>query len=171
MKLIRDLMGSRIVTGATLLVALFWLVAAFVPPITMIQLMNFLVLAVAIAVTVSYAPGVWRAVREDRTDRLAQLGLGITLAWVSIVLNRGWNAVMRFTHSEWMETHIFIAFCIYLSILAATLHITAPGALDGRIPRRNLVMLGVAVGIGVTGFTMLALSSWGVELFPMPAHR
>ena len=149
MELIRALVRSRIVRTALALVAAYWMAAFFMPAVLLIQTLNYVLIAVAFAVTVAYLPDVLYAIRMDRIDRVAQLSLGIALSWTAVIINRSWVAAIRIADTEWMRTSPVIGFYIFLSVLAGVLHITAPGAIDGDIPRRNQIILGLAIGLGV----------------------
>lgn len=158
---------SRIVRTALLLVTAYWAVALFLPPTIVIQVLNYVLIAVAVAVTLAYMPDVLDALKMDRVDRVAQLTLGIALSWLAVVINRSWVGVIRISDADWMRTSPMIGFYVFLSILAGVLHITAPGAINGQVPRKNWIRIGFAISIGV-------LASWLViglgigETFPNP---
>jgi hypothetical protein len=140
---------SRIVRTAILLVAGYWMAALLLPSIILIQALNYVLISVALAVSIAYLPDVLHAIRMDRVDRVAQLSLGIALSWMAVLINRSWVGVIRVTDAEWMRTSPVIGFYVFLSVLAGVLHITAPGAVDGVIPKRNQIILGVAIGVGL----------------------
>lgn len=60
--LCRDLARSRIWWTGTGLLAAYWIVAAYLPAVYLIPLLNFVLIGIALAVTISYAPSVLDAV-------------------------------------------------------------------------------------------------------------
>lgn len=147
--MLRDILKSRVVWTALALVAAYWIAAFFVKSTILIPALNFVLIAVAIAVMFAYAPSILDALRRNNIDRVTQLTIGIVLAWIAAIMLRSWAAAIRITDYDWMRDSPFVGFCIYLTILAGVLHLTPPGAIDGRIPRRNWVILGIAVGAGL----------------------
>jgi len=140
---------SPISHHAAALIVAFWIAAYFVPSYILIQIMNYIVIAVAVAVIISFMPSVLVALKRGYPiDRVAQLTIGITLAWVASTMIRLWSAGGRILELEWMRNSPVIAFCLFLSACAGILHLTAPGAIDGHIPSKNWVIVGVAVGAG-----------------------
>ena len=140
---------SPITHHASALIALFWVVAYFTPAYILIQIMNYVFIAVAVAVIVSFMPSVLVALKRGYPiDRVAQLTIGIPLAWLASTMIRLWSAGSRILELEWMRNSPVIAFCLFLSACAGVLHLTAPGAIDGHIPHKNWVIVGVAVGAG-----------------------
>lgn len=156
---------SRIVRVAFVLVAAYWGAAFFVPPTLLIQTLNYVLIAVAVAVTFAYLPDVLHAVQMDRVDRVAQLTLGIALSWTAVIINRSWVGLIRINDADWMRASPVIGFYVFLSILAGVLHITAPGAIDGTVPRKNWVTIGVAIAIGVLAAWLVIGFGLG-ETFP-----
>lgn len=130
----------------------FWVLAFFfVSGPVLIQITNYTVMAVAIAVIVSYIPNVIHALERGGPgiDRVGQLTIGIVLAWSASTVLRSWSAATRIFDLEWMRDSPWIAFFLLNSTIAGILHLTAPGAIDGRIPGKNWVVVGAAIGIGV----------------------
>lgn len=166
LNVLETLAHSRIVRTAVLVCAVYWAVAALVPSIVLIQVLNYVLIAISVAVTVAYIPDVYDAIRMDRVDRVAQLSLGIALSWTAVFINRSWVGVIRLSDQDWMRVSPVIGFYVLLSVLAGILHITAPGAIDGAIPRRNQVILGLAIGSGVL-VAWLVLGLGLGETFPV----
>lgn len=156
---------SRIVRTALILVAAYWMAAFFVPAVYLIQVLNYVLIAIAVAVSIAYLPEVWDAVRMDRIDRVAQLSLGIALSWTAVIINRSWVGLIRITDADWMRSSPMIGFYVFLSVLAGVLHITAPGAIGGVIPKRNRIILGLAIGTGVLAAWLVLGLGMG-ETFP-----
>ena len=82
--------------------------------------------------------------------RYTHLALGIFLGWFAIVMNRTWVGLIRMYPLEMeMRQSYFIAFYVWTAIVAAFFHLTAPGAIDGRVPTSNWIKIGFAMMFGV----------------------
>lgn len=167
LNLAQILARSRIVRAAILLIAAYWVAAFFVPSTYLIQVLNYVLISVAVAVSIAYLPDVYQAIRMDRVDRVAQLSLGIALSWTAVIINRSWVGLIRIADADWMRASPMIGFYVFLSILAGVLHITAPGAIDGQIPKRNRITLGLAVAAGILAALLVIGLGLG-ETFPDP---
>lgn len=151
MRVLRLAASSRTVKIAAALFAAYFAVAAFVPFKPLIEILNWGLIGVAGAVTIAYAPVAWRALAAERIDQVQQLTLGICLTWIAAIMMRLWAVAWRATGSpDWMLNSKVVGFFVYAAILGGVLHLTAPGAVDGRVPRRNWVTLGVAIGAALT---------------------
>jgi hypothetical protein len=148
---VRRVIANPIILMASILFALYLVLASFIPPSPLLEHIRLLQMSTAIAVVIAYSPFAFSALRESRRpDRVQQLSMGILLGFLSIMLGGLWSYVWRTSGKPaWMYDSDVQGFIIWISILAAALHITAPGAIDGQIPKRNFIMLGCAVGIGV----------------------
>ncbi len=141
---------------------IYWIMAAIAPVDITLESLNWILVATATVVTIAYAPVAIGAVASGRPDRVEQLVLGIVCSWGATIAMRTWSGVWRFLDQpDWMASSRIFGFFIYISILGGVLHITAPGAADGVIPRKNWVMLGLAIGSGalIAGFFIGA--KWG----------
>lgn len=149
--------------------AIYWLMAFIVPIDVTLETLNWVLVATAVVVTIAYAPTALDALIASRPDRVQQLVLGIICAWVATIALRVWVGIWRFLDTpEWMVQSRMIGFFIYLSILGGVLHITAPGSVDGIVPKRNWMMLASAILSGglVAGF-MIGWQ-WGREIIGVP---
>lgn len=106
-------------------------------------------IAIGVAVAVAYGTACLDALLGPRLDRVHQLALGIALAWTAAVLAGSWSLLWRLAgEPAWMLGSALEGFLVWLQILGGSLHLTAPGAIDGRVPKRNWIMLGLAAGGG-----------------------
>lgn len=133
----------------------FAFVAAFVAIIfalddkDAVELFNGILFSVAVGVMVTYWPAFWRALGEERKSSSDYLLLGIGISWLSITLHRGLSTVWRaYDKPEWIADHWVWSVFIFLGIIAGTLHITAPHAIDGRVPTWNWIKWGIFVALG-----------------------
>lgn len=135
----------------------YWLMAFIVPLDVTLQTLNWVLVAVAVTVTVAYTPTAIDALASSRPDRVEQLVLGIICAWVATIGLRIWTGIWRFLDQpDWMQESRLLGFFIYISILGGVLHITAPGSTNVAIPKKNWLMLLFAILSGglVAGFVI-----------------
>jgi hypothetical protein len=133
-----------------ILLAVFWIVAWFLPNNTLMETLRLVQISVGLAVVTSYAPIALGAIwSKYKPDRLQQLGMGIALGFLALVLQGAWTLLWRLSSQPyWMANADIVGFFAWMSILAGTLHITAPGAIDGTVPKRNWILLGISIGVG-----------------------
>lgn len=147
------MLRNRVLLTALALFGAYWIAARFVHVHYLIEALRILQVSVAVAVVISYMGPALDAVRSERVNLVQQLSLGISLGFLSLALTGGWFTLWRLAgQPQWMPNSDINGFFIWLSILAGALHLTAPGAIDGRIPPRNWVWLGAAVGGAVLLF-------------------
>lgn len=145
-------MITRPVVWTSLTLYLIFIACAWIlPNRILIETLRAMLLSISIAVVIAYAaPAVSAMLDKRRPDLVAQLTLGIALGWAATAFQSTWSLIYRLAGQPlWMQNNDLNALIIWSLCLAAALHITAPGAIDGRIPRRNMVSLGLAIGAGV----------------------
>lgn len=160
-------MKRPVIWTATGLYLIFLMGAWLVPNRALMESLRAFLLAISVAVVVAYArPALQAVFAARRPDLVEQLTLGIALAWGTTVIQSGWYMMWRLAgQPPWMVNNDFNALLLYSLCLAACLHITAPGAVDGVIPRRNMIVLGVAVGIAALLVSFLVLFNPDVTQF------
>lgn len=146
---IRDLVKSRTVLIATVLIIAYWPVALLYSGPGMFELLNGVLLGIATAVIIAYTPEAIRAAVKPSPDSTDQLIMGIVLTWFATLLYRGWGIWSRATgFPEWMRYSPIAGFLLYLFILGGILHITAPNSLNDRVPTLAWIRVGLAIGFG-----------------------
>ncbi len=122
----------------------------------LILVLNGVACSAAAGVCVAYLPVFVEAMRASHPSRGHFLGAGIFLVSLSILGIRvisfvardlGWPDVYN---TDWMTLPLSIG------ILGALLHLWAPEAIAGRIPRRRWVGSGITVSVGL----LLAFVAW-----------
>jgi hypothetical protein len=133
---------------STALYMLFFIVAWKVQNRVIMETLRAFLLAASVAVAIAYSkPAVQAIMARKMPDLVSQLTLGIALAWATTAVQSAFYMIWRLAgQPAWMVNTDFSAFLLYSLCLAAVLHITAPGAIDGQIPKRNMVALGLAAG-------------------------
>ncbi len=130
----------------------FWLLALATEYRPLNVFLQCTTLAVSVAVMFAYAAPGLEALQKREIDREDHLVLGICLAWLGVFLRSGFIILWRVgwlwgnPHST-IDSH-WVNLFNFMILLGGVLHITAPGAMNNRIPPRNLALLGAAFGAG-----------------------
>jgi hypothetical protein len=156
-RIINALLRSPVVWTATALFAVFLAAAKVFPYESFLETLRVLQMTVWTVVGVAYcAEGFW-AVLHGRPNNREQLILGICVGAAAYVMLGAWSLLWRLSgQPAWMFNSDINAAIITASILAGVLHVTAPGAIDGTVPKRNWIYLGVAIGgaVLISGITL-----------------
>lgn len=133
-------------------------VNAFVPNSEMILATRVLALGFYATVLYVYGPDAWRALFSRHPKRSDFLVIGIFVSFLSHFGQSFYSILYRLAPSTWLFNSEFLAVVVQLSIVAAMLHVTAPGAVDGTVPRRNRIALGIGVGLATLAVGGVLLS-------------
>lgn len=120
---------------------------AFVPNADMILATRVLAAGFYMALLYVYGPDAWLALRTATPKRSDFLVVGIWIGFASHFWQDVYSIVYRLAPSEWLLNAEIISPGILLSAIAVVLHVSAPGAVDGTVPRRNRIALGAGVGV------------------------
>lgn len=143
------ILRSRTLWTAAALFALYWVVAWAVPNGPLMEGLHAVRVAICLVVVVAYAPVCLEALAQDRIGRVEQLSLGITIGWGATLGGGLWSLLWRLAgQPAWMVNSDLNGFFLWVTILGAVLHVTAPGAVDGTVPRRTWIVTGLALGAG-----------------------
>lgn len=105
---------------------------------------------VAIFVIVAYVPALYTIIYRNPMDRVSQLVLGILCSWAATAMLGMWSVFWRVNNEwGWMKESTFLSALLVLQTLGGMLHITAPGAIDGKVQARNWTLLVSAVGLSL----------------------
>ena len=151
----RDLRPPVWLVGLAL-IAMFVITAIAVPNRPLTEALRIMQISVGSVVLFAYGVDAWAAARKRYLDHGEQLTLGICVGFAAVVFGGIWALLWRLAgQPAWMYNSDFNAFMAFLVIIAGTLHITAPGAINGIVPRRNWIWWGCAVGLAVLVSTMI----------------
>lgn len=140
---------DHIVLGGALTFFAFGIILCVAPTHELIEYLRIMQASVAVAVVIAYAPSAFDAVRKKRPNMADQVSMGISLGFLSLMGSGLWFLLWRLSGKpDWMLDSWLAALLIFASIIAGVLHLSAPGAINGVIPKRNFVWLGAAVGLG-----------------------
>lgn len=158
------MMRWRVGYSAVICMVVFWGVAALVPQPTMMRILNICVLSISVAVVTTYMP-VWiRTLCKERMDGPEALSLGIGCTWTGEIGQRLWSIVWRgLDQPYWMTQSTLLPLFLFLAVVGGIQHITAPGVINGVIPTRNWIALGVSMGVATLLTLLLAWSGFGVQ--------
>ena len=141
-------LGPRGILVAIVL-ALFALSVPFVDAPHFIDTFNDVVLALSVAVITAYAPDAWAAARAQPITRGDILAMGIWFSWFSVFLGR-LSILLGYTFSMlWIFRSPLNSLLVVFALIGGVCHIMAPEAIDGRVPKRKWVIVGVIAGVGV----------------------
>lgn len=152
----RRILRARLLVLFVLLSAFYWIVSWLTPSSSNMEFEHIARTSISLAVVMAYASIFAGALMSSRPDRVEQLSAGIVLSWVSTLLVSMWALLYRLGgRPAWMLDSDIYGYLIHLQVLGGILHITAPGAVGGGIPRRNWISLGVASGVTLFVFLMI----------------
>lgn len=161
MSMMTTLLRWRVAWSLAAVLAAFWVVQAVVPPKMLMQVLNALVLCVSISVVCTYAPAWLQTLGKPRLSGPDALSLGIGGTWCAEIGQRIWSIVWRgLNQPDWMVSTPVLPLLLTLVFMGGVLHLTAPGAVDGVVPRRNWIILGITIGAAVFVALLIAMFGW-----------
>lgn len=131
------------------LIGLFWLVMPHNITETHAVIIQSARGAISIMVATSYAYALIEAAKKNEGGNQWALTAGICLAFTADAFGACLGIAWRWYDKPLSWTYEALwAFGPYLTAIAGIHHIVAPGAIDGRIPKRNMLLAGIAIGLG-----------------------
>lgn len=136
--------------SALLLFAGYQTFNVFVPNADMIVATRILAAAFYSVVVYAYAGDAWAAVRRPVPSKADFLILGIWLSFLSHLAQTVYAAIYRLADApQWLLNAEVVPIIVLFSMIAAVLHVAATGSIDGEVPRRSRIALGLGVGVAV----------------------
>ena len=124
----------------------------------------FICLVTASVVSVGYFDGVWDAFKTKRPGILAIYTLGAFLPWVAIIMLCATAIMIRSGYAEFLRSSAVISAYLTFFIIAGILQLSSLGALDGHVPRANLIRVGLALGSGIAAAVLFIALGFGSAL-------
>lgn len=150
---------SRVVFSAVMLVAVVLILGVVVPEGDLIIATRIFQASTAAAVVVVYWPDARAAWKSNSPEVGDYLIVGITIGWVATLCQALFSVIYRLAGTPmWFANADVNSLWILMSSISGWLHIMAPGAVDGKVPQRNRLGLGISIGAAV-GMTCLVLWS------------
>jgi len=147
---------KQIVFATIVLVGTVFMLNFFVPNADLILAERIFQASVAATVVVVYWPDARAAWKSESPERGDYLIVGVTLGWCATLCQAMFSVVFRLAGMPLWFTNIDAnSLWILMSAISGILHIVAPGAVDGIVPRRNRIVLGVGIGIAVMGICVV----------------
>ncbi len=147
---------KQIVFATIVLVGTVFMLNFFVPNADLILAERIFQASVAMSVVVVYWPDARAAWLSDSPERGDYLIVGVTLGWIATFFQAMFSVVFRLAGMPLWFTNIDAnSLWILMSAISGILHIVAPGGLDGIVPRRNRIMLGIGMGVAVMGICVV----------------
>lgn len=141
---------KQIVFATIVLVGAVFMLNFFLPNADLILAERILQASVAMTVVVVYWPDARAAWLSESPERGDYLIVGVTLGWCATFCQAMFSVVFRLAGMPLWFTNIDAnSLWILMSAISGLLHIVAPGSVDGIVPRRNRIVLGLGMGVGV----------------------
>jgi hypothetical protein len=150
-----------VIVGATLAVIAFSLSVLLLPPELYFPVLHALRLSVSVVVVLTFARVLPGILVQRPLDAGSQLILGILCVWVAEIAISAWSLTWRLSDQSWMLNSPILAGLLYLKVVGGTLHVTAPRAVDGRVPRRSWVMLVIGASVAALLAGIIIGARWG----------
>lgn len=132
------------------------IVNVFVQNPDMIIACRIIQASTSVVVLYVYFEDAWVGFKKAVPAREDYLIVGIWLAWLATFLQAMFSVMWRLAGGpDWLTNAEINAPFIILSVLGGMLHVSAPGALDGVVPRKNRVAMGMAFGVSLAIVTGL----------------
>jgi hypothetical protein len=148
----KDFLKSPFTWIGLFLYSLYWVLAAVLPTVPLIEASSFLVLIGGIAIFLMWLPSFLIGVASGARIGSWQLPVAIVLTWFGLNEKHAWGLVWRFSDTpEWMTVHHFLGQANWLIFLSSFLYLISPGNDDGHVPTANWYVLVAAVSVAMFG--------------------
>jgi hypothetical protein len=142
--------NSRVILAAFAVLVLGY-VAVMPPylPAWMVETIQSLRAGVALVIVIAYGAGLVAMLRRCIPEATDSLVIGIWATWLADLYGAIQSLAWRYAGrpDDWLTAWWWMM-PAFLTFWGGLNHIAVPGALDGRVPRRNMVLLGTALALG-----------------------
>ena len=140
----KDISRSQLGRTLLFLLAVWGAIAWFSAARPFIEFENCVLIAIAFGISISFFPGAIEALRATHPSSGQILAVGVWLSWVSVGFGRTLSLIGRTLGYDltFFDTDI-TTLQIWLGILGGVCHLTAPEAIEGWVPTRAWVKVGV----------------------------
>ena len=128
---------------------------------TAIELGNMILFSLAIGIVTAYTTTAWGIFRYSMLDGATVLSIGIWLGWLSISYRTAGAVLWRFFDKPegWLDSALW-GLHILGTCCSAICHLLGPESMNGRVPTKEWVRIGVIVaGAMMLAGTLTILSS------------
>lgn len=160
-RLIHDLRHSRLFFEMVFEMSLLALLIAAFPNKILNDIFNAVAIAVWSAVLVSYLPIVLTALRKPYPSVGDRLAAGICAGGITIITSSCVQIYALNFDGQWLYSTAIIPIIRYMVPIAGISHELAAKAIEGRVPTRAMIRLGVVVGMGaLAALALLLVPHW-----------
>jgi hypothetical protein len=154
--------------------ASYVVLGAVLPTQPFLEFVRIVMATAAVITAVAYGAEAWESATTERSDQTDSIVIGIFLQHFTLAFTGVWLLLYRLAgRPEWMLNTLVFGFVSgWLSALASSLHVWAPGVLrrtpeTGEVPSVRLRAVGIAAALGVFA-TLVVLATqpnaiWLVE--------
>lgn len=136
--------------------AAFWVLYFTVPVLLLREILDATLLACAVATVILYLPATIEELAKPTFDRAGYLLTGILIAWSTVAVQRVSTIYVRTTDTiEWLVYSPLTMSVLWMVMVAAVLHILAPGVGGVRVRFQNSwrwFLAVVIMGAAIAGF-------------------
>lgn len=156
-KVINELQRSTLFSLMGVVAVGYFLSIAVLGQEQAIEIGNMILFSLAAGVTVTYTPTAYGGIRYVRLDGATVLSMGIWLGWASITYRTGGSILWRFFDKPdgWLDSALW-GMHIIGSCCSALCHLLGPEAMNGRVPTKEWVRIGILVAVSVFAAGLLA---------------
>ncbi len=125
---------------------------------TAIEIGNMILFSLALGVAVAYTTTAWGVMLHPTLDGATVLSLGIWLGWISITYRTGGAILWRFFDKPegWLDSALW-ALHIVGTCCSAVAHLVGPESMDGRVPTKQWVRIGIMVAGSIMMMGLLTI--------------
>lgn len=157
---------SRVVFSSIMIIGVFLMLDVFVPDGDLIIAGRIFQASTAASVVVVYYPDARLAWKSNSPEVGDYLIVGITIGWGATFCQAMFSVIFRLAGQPWWFANADVnSLWILMSSISGWLHILAPGAVDGVVPRRNRIGLGVGIGLAVCATCLVLWSRPNIAPF------
>lgn len=136
----------------------YWIFHPLLPDEQLLEWLRSSQIVVSSIVAIVYLPSLIEVLSARMPSTAQQLVLGIVVGWTGAAGNAAWFLLWRLADKPgWMvEDAAINGFFVWMMVVGAFLHLTAPRAIDGTFPRANWVWISVVFVLSIAlAFYML----------------
>lgn len=169
-KLIYDFSRSSLFWEILCGLVVLSLLLVFVSPFHLSTLFNAIALPTWVAVLVSYSPIVWAGIRRRHPTQYERLAAGICAGGIFVIASSITQIYANDFGGQWVYASSIIPALWFFPMIAGVSHEMAAQSLDGRVPTRAMIVIGVYCGIGsFVALSLIAFPLWVTAVLSLVA--
>ena len=155
---------NRALWGAALALVGYILAINLLPPDIYFPVLHALRISVSVVVVLTFIRALPAIMLQKHIDQGSMLILGILCVWTAEIAISAWSLTFRLSDQSWMRDSPILAGLLWMKVMGGTLHVTAPRAIDGRVPRRSWVMLIIGATVAALLAGIIIGAKWGDQI-------